>query len=142
MKLVAIYPLPWDFQVSALYFNKPGISIVASRAFTNAEIRPSLGRDLGQCRGAAVCNANVVIDMIPPNTEFEDRVQQLDLRFSRNFRFGIWRLRGNADVFNLFNAGNVLNMTTRHAGPTGGQWLRPLQILGGRMFKFSTQLDF
>jgi hypothetical protein len=142
VKLVAIYPLPWDFQVSALYFNKPGIPIVASRAFTNAEIRPSLGRDLGQCRGAAVCNANLVVDMIPPNTEFEDRVQEMDLRFSRNFRMGILRLRGNADVYNLFNAGNVLNMTTRHAGPTGGQWLRPLQILGGRMFKFSAQLDF
>ncbi len=50
--LVFIYPLPWDFQVSALYFDKPGIPRVASRAYTNAEIRPSLGRDLGQCRGA------------------------------------------------------------------------------------------
>jgi hypothetical protein len=51
-------------------------------------------------------------------------------------------VRGNADLYNMFNAGNVLNMTTRHAGPTGGQWLRPIQILGGRMFKFSAQLDF
>jgi len=142
LKLVAIYPLPWDFQVSALYFNKPGIPIVASRAFTNAEIRPSLGRDLGQCRGAAVCNANVVVDMIPPDTEFEDRLQELDVRFSRSFRIRTLRLRGNADLYNLLNAGNVLNMTTRHAGSTGGQWLRPLQILGGRMFKFSAQLDF
>jgi hypothetical protein len=141
-KFVAIYPLPWDFQVSALYFIKPGISVVASRAFTNAEIRPSLGRDLGQCRGAAVCNANLVIDMIPPNTEFEERVQELDLRFSRSFRVRALRLRGNLDVFNVLNAGNVLNMTTRHAGPTGGQWLRPLQVLGGRMLKFNAQLDF
>jgi hypothetical protein len=142
VKLLAIYPLPWDFQVSATYFNKPGIPITASRAFTNAEIRSSLGRDLGQCRGAATCNNTLVVDMVPPNTIFEDRLQQMDLRFSRTFRMGIVRVRGNADVYNLFNAGNVLNMTTRHAGPTGGQWLRPLQILGGRMFKFNAQLDF
>jgi hypothetical protein len=52
------------------------------------------------------------------------------------------RVRGNGDIYNMFNASNVLNMTTRYAGNTGGQWLGPLQILGGRMFKFSAQLDF
>ena len=142
LKLLGIFPLPWDFQVSATYQNIPGIPVTASRAFTNAEIRPSLGRDLGQCRGATICNASVVIDMIPPNTEFEDRLNQVDLRFTRTIRFGKVRVRGNADVYNLLNAGDVLNMTTRYAGTTGGQWLAPLQILGGRMFKFSGQLDF
>jgi hypothetical protein len=142
LKLVAIYPLPWDFQVSALYFDKPGIPIVASRAYTNAEIRPSLGRDLGQCRGAATCNASVVINMTPQDTRFEDRLRQMDIRFSRGFRMRMVRVRGNADLYNLFNASNVLNMTTRYAGPTGGQWLRPLQILGGRMFKVGAQVDF
>ena len=112
------------------------------REATNAEIRPTLGRDLGQCRGAAVCNANVVVDMIPPDTEFEDRLQEMDVRLTRSFRVRTLRLRANADVYNLLNAANVLNMTTRHAGATGGQWLRPLQILGGRMFKFNAQLDF
>ena len=51
-------------------------------------------------------------------------------------------MRGNADLYNLLNASDVLNMTTRYAGTTGGQWLQPVQILGGRMFKFSAQLDF
>ena len=142
LKLVAIYPLPWDFQFSALYFDKPGIPIVASRAYTNAEIRPSLDRDLGQCRGAATCNASVVINVTPQDTRFENRLRQMDIRFSRSVRVRMVRVRGNADLYNLFNASNVLNMTTRYAGPTGGQWLRPLQILGGRMFKFSAQLDF
>jgi hypothetical protein len=142
LKLVAIYPLPWDFQFSALYFDKPGIPIVSSRAYTNAEIRSSLGRDLGQCRGAATCNANVVVNMVPEGTQFEKRLRQMDIRFSRSFRVGKVRLRGNGDLYNLFNASNVLNMTTRYAGPTGGQWLRPLQILGGRMFKVGAQIDF
>ena len=142
LKLVAIYPLLWDFQFSALYFDKPGIPIVASRAYTNAEIRTSLGRDLGQCRGAATCPASVVINTVPDSTQFEDRLRQMDIRFSRNFRMGKVRVRGNGDLYNLFNASNVLNMTTRYSGTTGGQWLRPLQILGGRMFKIGAQVDF
>ncbi|MBI2186039.1 MAG: TonB-dependent receptor [Acidobacteria bacterium] len=142
VKMLAIYPLPWDFQVSATYQNIPGIPVTASRVFTNAEIRPSLGRDLGQCRGAATCNATVVVDMIPYGTEFEDRLQQVDLRLTRSFQAARARIRANADFYNLLNAGDVLNMTTRYAGTAGGQWLRPIQILGGRMFKFSAQLEF
>jgi hypothetical protein len=142
VKFLAIYPLPWDFQVSATYQNIPGIPIMASRVFTNAEVRSSLGRDLGACRGAAACNATALVDMVPSGTMFEDRLQQVDLRFTRSFRLARARIRGNADFYNLFNAGDVLNMTTRYAGATGGQWLRPIQILGGRMFKFSAQLDF
>jgi hypothetical protein len=142
LKFLAVVPLPWEFQVSATYQNIPGIPVVASRAFTNAEIRPSLGRDLGQCRGAATCNASVVIDMVPPSTTFEDRLNQVDMRFTRSFQVANLRVRGNADIYNLLNASDVLNMTTRYAGTTGGQWLGPLQILGGRMFKFSAQLDF
>jgi len=142
VKFLAIYPLPWDFQVSATYQNIPGIPIAASRVFTNAEVRPSLGRDLGQCRGAAACNGTVLVDMIPGGAMFEDRLQQVDVRFTRTFRLARARVRGNADFYNLFNAGDVLNMVTRYAGPTGGRWLAPIQILGGRMFKFSAQLDF
>jgi len=142
VKFLAIYPLPWDFQVSATYQNIPGIPITASRVFTNAEVRASLGRDLGQCRGAATCNATVLVDMVPNGVQFEDRLQQVDVRFTRSFRFGRARIRGNVDFYNLFNAADVLNMTTRYAGATGGRWLAPIQILGGRMFKFSTQLDF
>jgi hypothetical protein len=142
VKFLAIYPLPWDFQVSATYQNIPGIPVMASRVFTNAEVRSSLGRDLGACRGAATCNATALVDMVPSGTMFEDRLQQVDLRFTRSFRLARARVRGNADFYNLFNAGDVLSMTTRYAGTTGGQWLRPIQILGGRMFKFSAQLDF
>lgn len=142
VKFLAIYPLPWDFQVSATYQNIPGIPVTASRVYTNAEIRPSLGRDLGQCRGVAPCTANVVVDMVPQGATSEDRLQQVDVRFTRSFRLAVARIRGNVDFYNLFNAGDVLNMTTRYAGATGGQWLQPIQILGGRMFKFSAQLDF
>ena len=120
------------------------IPIRASRRYTNAEIRASatnphgLSRDLAACATPCSATTTYEIDLIPPNTMYEDRLQQLDLRFSRIFRFGTTRLQGSADVYNLFNASNVLNMTTRY----GTAWLSPISIMGGRLFKFTAQFDF
>lgn len=138
VKFAAVYPLPWDLQTSAIYQSIPGIPITASYVAGNAEILPSLGRNLGTCRGAATCNANVTIDLIPPNSVFADRLQQLDVRLTRIFRFGTVKLQGNVDVYNVFNASNVLNITTRY----GTNWLNVLQVMGGRLVKFSARLDF
>src|SRR5207244_6345052 len=63
VKFLVVYPLPWALQTSAIYQDIPGIPIAASRSYSNAEVVPSLGRNLGQCRGAAACNANVIIDL-------------------------------------------------------------------------------
>jgi hypothetical protein len=69
---------------------------------------------------------------------YESRLQQIDLRFSRTFRFQSIRLRGNFDVANLFNASNVLTLQRRY-GPT---YLDAVQIMGGRLMKVGMQLDF
>ena len=138
VKFLFVYPLPLEFQASAIYQNIPGLPIRASRVFSNAEVAPSIGRNLGACRGAAVCTSTVEIDMVAPNSVYEDRVQQVDLRFTRLFRFGKSRVQASADLYNLLNASSVLNMTTRY----GTAWLSPISIMGGRLFKFTAQYDF
>jgi Carboxypeptidase regulatory-like domain len=139
VKLMAVYPLPWSVQTSAIYQNSPGIPITAQYVATNAAILPSLGRNLGQCRGAATCNGNVTIDLIPPTVLFEPRLQQLDLRFSRIFRLGgTRRVRGDLDFYNMFNASNVLSMNTTY----GAGWQDVRQILGGRLLRVGAQIDF
>ena len=137
-----VYPLPWDLQTSVIYQSIPGIPIIATYVATNAEILSSLGRNVGACRGAATCNATVTIDLVPPNTIFEPRLQQVDIRFSRNFRLGgTRRLRGNFDVYNLFNANDVLNENTRFSR-TNNQWQNVIQIIGGRLMRVGAQFDF
>jgi hypothetical protein len=79
--------------VGAVYQNLPGIPIAASYVANNAQIAPSLGRNL-----AAGPNATVVIDLIPPNTEFDDRLTQVDLRFAKVVRLGRARVRGMFDI--------------------------------------------
>jgi len=140
MKFMVVYPLPWDIQTSAIYQNSPGIPITASLVVPNASIAPSLGRNLSACPAATgACNANVTVELIPPRSMFEERLQQVDLRISRVFRLGgARRLRGNFDVYNLLNASNVLNMNTTY-GPT---WTNVTQILSGRLLRVGAQFDF
>jgi hypothetical protein len=138
VKFLVVYPLPLGFQTSATYQNIAGIPIVASNPTANAQIVPSLGRNVGSCRGAATCNANVNIDLIPPNSVYEDRLQQLDIRFARIFRFGKARVRGNFDIYNALNGASILSENAGY----GSQWLTPYEIMGGRLFKFSGQIEF
>jgi len=140
VKFMAVYPLPWEIQTSAIYQNSAGVPITATYTATNAQIAQSLGRNLGSCRGAATCNGNLAIELLPYNTVFEPRLQQIDLRFSRLFRLGgNSRIRAGLDIYNVFNASNVLSMNTTY-GATG--WMDVRQILGGRLMRVGAQLDF
>jgi hypothetical protein len=140
VKLMVIYPLPWDISTSAIYQNSSGIPITASYVVANGAIAPSLQRNLSDCAvGAATCNANRTIELIPPSTLFEPRLQQVDLRFSRVFTLGgTRRIRPSLDVYNLLNASNVINMNVTY----GPSWKDAVQILSGRLLRFGAQFDF
>jgi hypothetical protein len=139
VKFMAVYPLPWGIQTSAIYQNSSGIPITAQLVVPNAAVAPSLGRNLGSCRGAETCNGNVTVDLIPPTEVFEPRLQQLDVRFSRIIRLGgTRRLRADLDIYNLFNANNVISMNTTY----GAGWQDVRQILGGRLARIGGQFDF
>jgi hypothetical protein len=138
VKFMLIYPLPFSLQTSVIYQNFSGIENTATYTATNAQIAPSLGRNLAQCAAGAACTATVTMALDPPGSSYEPRLQQVDLRFSRTLRLDKYKLRGNLDVANLFNANSVLNVQ-RQYGPT---YLNVLQIMGGRLMKVGLQLDF
>jgi hypothetical protein len=151
MKVGVSYLLPWDLRASAVIQNIPGSAICNSQSLpggiqcastyvaTNAEIAPSLGRNLAACGNVTVgCTAFALVNLIEPNTRFEDRVFQVDLRFSKVLRLGGTRVQGRFDLYNLFNAAAVARMNTFY----GSSWLLPAEVMGGRLFKFGAQLDF
>jgi Carboxypeptidase regulatory-like domain len=139
VKLSGAYPLPWwDIQASATYQDLPGIPITASYVASNAEIRPSLGRNLGACGAAATCTATTTVELIEPNTMREARIRQLDLRFSKILRFGKYRVQGNFDAYNALNASPILAINTRY----GASWRQPTEILAARTFKLGATLSF
>ncbi len=135
VKVLGVYPLPWwGVQFAATFQSLPGPQITASRTYTNAEIRPSLGRNLAT--GAA---GTATVQLIAPGTMFDERLYQLDLRASKAFKFaGHHRLQANVDVYNAGNASSILSINTTY----GANWLKPTSILQGRLVKFGAQWDF
>ena len=123
-----------------IYQNVPGIPITASFVATNADIRTTLGRDLTACTGTiGPCTQNVTVELLPNTAMYEDRLNQVDLRFARTFNLGgTRRLKGSLDLLNLLNANNVLNLNARY----GSTWQNALQVLTGRLVKFGVQFDF
>jgi hypothetical protein len=134
VKAFVTYPLPWwGFRASATYQSLPGPEIDASYVATNAQIMPSLGRNL-----SAGANGTATIDLIPFGTVFADRINQVDFRLTKSVKVGRVRLNPSLDLYNLLNASPILGVNTRY----GPSWLTPTQILPGRLFKFGAQVTF
>ena len=138
VKVSAAYPLKWDVQASATYQDLPGIPITASYVVSNAEARLSLGRNFGACGVAPTCTATGTVELIEPNTMREARIQQLDLRLSKNVRVGRYRVQGNFDAYNALNGSSILSINTRY----GTSWRQPTEILAARTFKVGATFSF
>jgi hypothetical protein len=132
VKLYGSLPLPADFVVSGTYQNMSGPMIEANYAATNADIAPSLGRNLA---GGALTST---IPLIPPQTMFEGRTTRLDMRVSKIFRFGRFRLQANLDAYNLLNSSSVLAVIPTY----GARWLTPATIIDPRLVQLGGQLSF
>jgi hypothetical protein len=131
VKLQYAQPIWYDFRVAVAYQNNPGLAQAATRSYTNAEIFPSLGRNLSTSSVA-------VVSLMAPNTIFEPRYNQFDVRLSRRFQVGRLRFEPRADVYNLFNSVTALGSISGY----GTSWLRPTDALGARLAKFGVQVDF
>lgn len=132
--------LPGDVIVSGVLQNIAGINYLASYAASNAEIGPSLGRNLAACGTRTPCTATVAnIPLIAPQTQFEDRLMRLDLRVTKVVRITQrLRLQANVDGYNVLNGSAVKRTTDAY----GSRWRLPTDILEARIFQFSGQLSF
>ena len=66
---------------------------------------------------------------------FARRLQQIDVRFGKRLTLGRMKIRGQFDIYNLFNANNVLSQNAAY----GASWQAPSSVLGARLFKFGNQ---
>jgi len=134
VKLLGVYPLPrGGVQLAATFQSLPGPQITATRSYSNAEILPSLGRNL-----ATGASGTANVPLVAPGTMFAERLYQLDFRASKIFKVGARRLQANLDLYNAFNASSILSTTNTY----GALWQRPTNILQGRLLKFGAQIDF
>ena len=66
-----------DVQLAATFQSKPGAMLAANYAVPNADVAPSLGRNLS---GNA---PNVTVNLVAPGTLYGDRINQLDVRVAK-----------------------------------------------------------
>jgi hypothetical protein len=79
-----------------------------------------------------------VTNIIEPMTVFEDRLNQLDVRFIRNFRISRVRIQSTLDIYNAFNEAAVLSENYQF----GTTWRNPTAVLDARIFKVGVQMNF
>jgi hypothetical protein len=134
IKLGGSYRLPWNIQIAGTLQSFRSNDITASATFTNAQIQPSLRRPL-------TTGSTATISLIEPDTIYNPRFTQLDLRFARTFTAGRWRMKGMVDLYNALNINTVLDVNNTY-GTNGAAWLVPTEIAQARFIKVGAQLDF
>jgi len=135
IKFLGAYTVPRvNVQLAATLQNLPGRERTANYAAPNAVIAPLIGRPLS---GGV---ANVALQLLPPQQFYGDRINQLDIRASKIFRFGGKRTQISLDLFNALNSNTILGANANYL-PTGA-WEIPTNILPARLVKITGQFDF
>jgi hypothetical protein len=135
VKLLGSYTVPRiDVRLAATLQNIPGEETQAAYNAPNAIVAPLLGRNLS---GGV---ANVTINLLPPQTFYEARVNQLDFRAAKIVTFAGKRMQIALDLFNALNS-NVVETYNNSYNPTGS-WQTPTLILPARVAKITAQFDF
>jgi hypothetical protein len=137
VKLLGSYTLPYDVQISGTLQSIRGPALSASwsisSAIANAGPTP-LGRNLSA--------GTATVALIEPNTVFGDRLNQFDMRFARIFRKDRIRFQAMVDIYNVFNQAPVLSYNTTFSTAATSEWLRPTDVLQGRLVKIGGQFTF
>jgi hypothetical protein len=145
-KAYGVYQLPWGVSLSGTYQAVPQpatggalTSITADYVATNAEIRPSLGRDL-----AAGVNGTATLELLKPFSLLGGHTKQLDLRIGKSLpSSGRMRTRLSLDIYNVLNSNDWQTITTRlSSNAAANRWQRPTLILQARYIQVGTQIDF
>jgi hypothetical protein len=151
-KLSANYPLLYGIEVSGVFLSFAG----KGNSYTAQD--PSLGVywsvpasefPNGQ-RTRVVTSAPILlaagtqtqapgVNLIPPNTKFEPRWNQLDLSFKRTFRAGEGRqVQAQAAVFNVLNGSAVLQEVQSFGANLG----QPQNFLQARLLRLALLISF
>ena len=127
------YQLPWyGVRVSGTLQSLPGPQIVATNVYNNAN-RATL-----TTLARPFTNAQATINTIEPASAWGDRLNQIDLRFTKIVNVGHGRIDFNVDLYNAFNSDAVIT----ELGSIGPVWRLPTTVIQPRFVKFAARWDF
>ena len=109
-----------------------GLQVVGSNIYNNTN------RTTSTTLARPFTNGQANVNLVQPGTQWGDRLNQVDLRFTKVFNIGKGKLDANVDFFNAFNSDAVLT----ELGSFGPVWRLPTGIIQPRFAKFSVRYDF
>ena len=145
LKFIGSYTIPKvDVQVGASYQNIPGLELSATYADPNSDIARTSAGGLGHLPFTAVsATATTSLALIPPQTAYYDRINQLDLRLGKILKYGRNRANLSLDLYNLFNKSTVTGAGFGYTATTAtNNWLAPSAVIAPRLAKVSVTFDF
>jgi hypothetical protein len=137
VKLVGSTTLPADVVIAGTYQFTQGPNLLAQWTATNAALAAA-----GSTLGRPLVSTTKTINIIEPGSIYGDPLNQLDLRASKRFRVNRMTFRVDADLYNVFNSNWVYRVNNTFSLASTSQWLRPVDVLQGRLFKLGGQFSF
>jgi hypothetical protein len=151
MKLAATYPLPFGIVVGGTFQSYPGALIggtTTQASGTTWLITPTT-RYAANCLGGCTPNglvmptlteASLIVPLRPLGTEYLDRLNQLDVRGSKVFQLGRYRLEAQMEVFNVMNSDAILTVRGTNFGTAAYQ--QAASTIQGRIIRFGAQMKW
>jgi hypothetical protein len=134
IKFLGSYTIPKvDVQMGASFQNIPGLELQANYAVPNSQIQAQLGH----LPAGALANGTTTVSLIAPETQYYDRINQLDLRFGKLLRYQRYRANVSLDLYNVFNKSTVTAASFAYT-----TWLAPTNVIAPRLLKVSLTFDF
>jgi hypothetical protein len=117
-----------------------GLSLAANYQVPNTVIQQSLGR----LPANANINQTTTVNLLKPGELYAlERINLVDMRFAKIFRFGGRRADVGVDLYNLFNSNVTTSYQQTYEYQTNGaRWLTPTAIVAPRQARFHVTLNF
>jgi hypothetical protein len=123
-----------DVQLSSVFQSKPGALLAANYNVPVAVVQTSLGRPLSGNSPFATVN------LIPPGSEYGDRINELDFRVAKLLRFGRTKTMVGLDLYNALNSSATLTYNSTFV--QNGTWNQPITVLTARLAKISAEFTW
>jgi hypothetical protein len=144
-KALGSYTLPWwDIRVSGTWQSIVAPQIAAFATYSEtANGVTTFSRNTLTTLGRPLTNSASTLNLLEPGTQWGDRLNQIDLRFSKIVGLPKGRIDLNFDLYNAFNS-DAITIPLNSVGPVGVPfgYGYPLQAIPPRFAKLSARWDF
>jgi hypothetical protein len=121
-----------DVQLGVTLQSLPGVPIEAR---LNSPFNPNVG-------GLAMLPFAANFHVLEPGIEYGERVNQVDVKIGKLFRFGTTRTMVSLDLYNLFNVDTITAQNNTFTPGAQFPWQQASSILTARFVKIGAQFDW